>query len=177
MNRRWMVLILVVGLAAFSLWVWRWRPPESGASDDNREVALNGPGPNILVYMIDTLRAREIGAYGARIARTPAMDTFAAESTLFENAKTPSSWTRPAVASLITGVSPSVHGVETFDFLDRFLRPGRPVGRDYEYDLIVPFTTDWFVSLKKLPNTGRPRVRRCPDRIPVYPIPPRSIPS
>jgi len=28
-----------------------------------------------------------------------------------------------------------IHGVETFDFLDRFLMPERPVGRDYEYTL------------------------------------------
>src|SRR6185436_13943746 len=28
-----------------------------------------------------------------------------------------------------------IHGIETFDFLDRFLRPERPVGRDYEYSL------------------------------------------
>ena len=28
-----------------------------------------------------------------------------------------------------------MHGIKTFDFLDRFLRPQRTVGRDYEYDL------------------------------------------
>jgi len=28
-----------------------------------------------------------------------------------------------------------IHGMQTIDFLDRFLRPSRTVGRDYEYDL------------------------------------------
>lgn len=42
-----------------------------------------------------------------------------------------------------------IHGSGVFDFLDRFLRPERSVGRDYEYDLMAPFTTDWFVSLKE----------------------------
>ncbi len=32
-----------------------------------------------------------------------------------------------------------VHGIETFDFLDRHLAPERPVGRDYEYTLRAPF--------------------------------------
>jgi len=82
-----------------------WMP----ASD--QQVA-KGDRPNIIVYMVDTLRAREIGTYGAEIARTPAIDAFSAEAQVFEFARTPAPYTRAAVASLITGVSPSVHGVE-----------------------------------------------------------------
>ena len=82
------------------------------------EIDAAGARPNILVYMVDTLRARELGSYGAEITRTPAIDKFASESELFEHAITPSSWTRPAIASLFTGAPPSVHGVyRSTDFL------------------------------------------------------------
>jgi arylsulfatase A-like enzyme len=114
MKRRWAVLFVVAGLAALCLWLWRSQVVAPEALHGSGDAALAGDRPSILIYMIDTLRARDVGAYGADVTRTPAMDAFAAESALFENAKTPSSWTRPAVASLITGVSPSVHGVETF---------------------------------------------------------------
>lgn len=113
MNRRWTASLIAVGLAAASLWYWQSQGARPAPSSD-AEAALAGDRPSILVYMIDTLRAREIGAYGADVTQTPAMDAFAAESVLFENARTPSSWTRPAVASLLTGLPPSVHGIETF---------------------------------------------------------------
>ena len=69
--------------------------------------------PNILVYMIDTMRADQIGCYGAA-TKTPAFDRLAAEGVLFVNASSPASCTRPAVASLMTGVAPSVHGVHNY---------------------------------------------------------------
>lgn len=114
MNRRRTISVLLVLLAALAVWLWRHQtaPPEApGGSEESPQAEDR---PSILVYLIDTLRAREIGAYGAEITQTPAMDAFAAEGVLFQNAKTPSSWTRPAVASLLTGVPPTVHAIETF---------------------------------------------------------------
>ena len=70
-------------------------------------------GPNIIVYMVDTLRAHELGVYGAKITKTPSIDAFAADSVLFESARTPAPYTRAAVASFLTGLSPAVHGIET----------------------------------------------------------------
>jgi arylsulfatase len=69
--------------------------------------------PNIIVYMVDTLRARELGCYGAEITQTPSLDAFAADAVLFESARTPAPYTRPAVASFITGLTPAVHGIES----------------------------------------------------------------
>lgn len=72
----------------------------------------DGPaGPNIIVYLIDTLRADDLGCYGNKVVKTPAIDRLAAEGTLFENASTLAPLTRPAIASLITGVAPYIHGV------------------------------------------------------------------
>lgn len=42
------------------------------------------------------------------------MDALASEGVLFENAFSASTWTRPSAASLLTGLYPLKHGVETF---------------------------------------------------------------
>src|SRR6185295_14289062 len=58
------------------------------------------PGaPNVIVYLIDTLRPDVLGAYGGP-GPTPTFDRLAAEGTVFERAYSTASWTRPAVASL-----------------------------------------------------------------------------
>lgn len=71
--------------------------------------------PNVLFYVVDTLRADELGAYGNPVVQTPALDRFADEGTLFERVYAPSSWTRTSVASILTGMEPDVHGVEERD--------------------------------------------------------------
>lgn len=68
--------------------------------------------PNILVYMIDTLRADELGCYGARVTKTPAIDRFASQGALFVNAHSAAPATRPSIASFFTGVPSPAHGLE-----------------------------------------------------------------
>ncbi len=72
----------------------------------------SGP-PNVLLIVIDTLRADHLGAYGYSRNTSPAIDDLAREGLLFENAVSPASWTKPAVASLFTGLSPLQHRVFT----------------------------------------------------------------
>jgi arylsulfatase A-like enzyme len=68
--------------------------------------------PNVLLYVVDTLRADSLGSYGNPKVATPAADRFAREGRLFENAFASSSWTRPSMASLLTGLHPTRHGTE-----------------------------------------------------------------
>lgn len=72
-----------------------------------------GP-PNLLVVVIDTLRADRLGAYGNVRGLTPFLDELARRGTLFERAYAPSSWTMPSVASLLTSRYPTQHRVTTF---------------------------------------------------------------
>ena len=65
--------------------------------------------PNVIVYLIDTLRADHLGCYGARPSVTPRIDAFAGESTLYEHAYAQSSWTKPSTASILTGRRPRAH--------------------------------------------------------------------
>ncbi|HYG64316.1 MAG TPA: sulfatase [Thermoanaerobaculia bacterium] len=68
--------------------------------------------PDVIVYLVDTLRADHLGCYGYPRETSPRIDAFAAESVLFENAVAQSAWTRPAVTSILTGLDPHSHGVQ-----------------------------------------------------------------
>lgn len=70
----------------------------------------SGPRPNILIYMVDTLRADHLGCYGYDRPTSPSIDRFALDATLFTEMTAQSSWTRPAVASVFTGLNPQIHG-------------------------------------------------------------------
>lgn len=67
------------------------------------------PVKNVLLIVIDTLRADALSCYGGRRISTPHIDRLAADSILFEKAFAPAPWTIPTVASIMTGVSPLVH--------------------------------------------------------------------
>jgi arylsulfatase A-like enzyme len=71
------------------------------------------PARNLLLVLLDTLRADHVGFRGYRRSTTPRLDALAAEGTILTNVHTPSSWTRPATATLLTGLDPADHGVYT----------------------------------------------------------------
>lgn len=72
-------------------------------------------GCNVLLVSIDTLRADHLGAYGHDRPTSPAIDALAARSVVFEDAIAQSAWTRPAHASMLTGLYPSEHGIVGMD--------------------------------------------------------------
>lgn len=67
---------------------------------------------NVLLITLDTLRADRLTPYGYEARDvTPRLDAFAAESVVFDNAFSNSSFTPPAHASILTGRFPSEHGL------------------------------------------------------------------
>jgi len=66
--------------------------------------------PDVFVYVIDALRADHLGCYGYDRGTSPVIDAFAGEATLYQRALTPTTWTRPSVATMLSGLYPSVHG-------------------------------------------------------------------
>jgi len=72
----------------------------------------SGRQPDVLLYLVDTLRADHLGCYGYPRGTSPQIDAVAAESVLFEQAVAQSSWTRPAVTSILTGLDSRGHGVQ-----------------------------------------------------------------
>jgi arylsulfatase A-like enzyme len=85
-----------------------------------REARASGARANIVLYVVDTLRADYLGAYGHGAPTSPRLDAFAREAVLFEDAWAQASWTRSAVASVLTGLHVLSHGV---DREDRVLSP------------------------------------------------------
>ena len=68
-------------------------------------------GANILLVTLDTTRADRLGCYGCASAETPALDGLARDGVLFERCITPTAFTLPSHASIMTGRYPASHGV------------------------------------------------------------------
>ena len=71
--------------------------------------------PSIVLVVADTLRADFLGHRGLGPDVPPAIDRFASQAVDFRHAFAPAPWTKPSVASLLTGVYPTIHGVTTHD--------------------------------------------------------------
>lgn len=65
--------------------------------------------PDLVIYLVDTLRADHLGCYGYSRPTSPELDAFARESILYREGRTQSSWTRAAVATIFTGLEPITH--------------------------------------------------------------------
>ncbi|MFH0981563.1 MAG: sulfatase [Planctomycetota bacterium] len=66
--------------------------------------------PNILLIVVDTLRADKLGCHGSALGLTPHLDVVARESTRFERAFAHAPWTLPSFASMLTSTYPAQHG-------------------------------------------------------------------
>ncbi len=67
--------------------------------------------PNVILVVVDTLRPDHLSQYGYPLETSPALDRFAAEATIFENAYATSSWTVPSVTSILSGLNPVRHRI------------------------------------------------------------------
>ncbi len=88
-----------------------------------REAFVTGPrsvsrrlfepesGINVLLVAVDSLRPDRLGAYGYEYGQTPAIDALAERGVRYTRVISSSSDTRPAMASLLTGLSPLTHGL------------------------------------------------------------------
>ena len=71
--------------------------------------------PNVLVYMIDTLRADHASLYGYARDTTPFLKKLGAQGLVFEDCQVQATWTKPSVASLMTSLYSFTHGIRTDD--------------------------------------------------------------
>jgi arylsulfatase A-like enzyme len=67
--------------------------------------------PNVVVLLVDALRADQLGCYGATPSMTPTVDRLAAGGLVFDDMIAAASWTMPSVATYLTGLYPRSHGV------------------------------------------------------------------
>lgn len=66
---------------------------------------------NVVVVVIDTLRADHLPMYGYPRNTSPFLQRLSEDSLVFEKTFSSSSWTAPATASILTSLYPAQHGV------------------------------------------------------------------
>jgi len=103
----WAVGLGIIALAISGVGAMRGFGPGGEMAD--RPTAASLEKPNVLVILIDALRADHLGAYGYTRPTSPRIDAFAKEGALFLHNYSQSSWTKPATASLHTSRFPSMH--------------------------------------------------------------------
>jgi len=90
-------LVMVLGVATVGWW----------ALAERRMIASRPAGPrdapNVLLLILDTVRAADLSLYGYARATTPELEAFARRGTVFDRAFSVVSWTLPSHASLFTG--------------------------------------------------------------------------
>lgn len=108
----WLLLGVLFALASLAACDRGSEPPNAAPIPTAAETQSRIKPPNILLYVVDTLRADALSPYGNPTVETSAIERVAREGTLFERAYAQSSWTRPSMASLLTATYPAVHGVQ-----------------------------------------------------------------
>jgi arylsulfatase A-like enzyme len=77
--------------------------------------------PNVVLIVIDTMRADRLSFLGWPRATTPNLDRLAQRGIVFRNARAGATQTTPAMATLLTGLTPLAHGMVDV----RTVLPGR----------------------------------------------------
>lgn len=69
--------------------------------------------PNVILFSVDSLAARHLHCYGYDRPTAAHMDELASSGVQFRQAITQATWTKPALASIHTGLYPSVHKADS----------------------------------------------------------------
>ncbi len=86
-------------------------PPGPAA---NLDPPVDRPTPNIIMVMIDTLRADCLGCYGNTSGNTPNIDEIAAQGVTIQRVISAAPWTQPSIASFFSSLYPGVHKVVNY---------------------------------------------------------------
>lgn len=68
-------------------------------------------GKNVVIIIIDTLRADHLGLYGYGRETSAGLNAFAEDAIVVESSLSNAPWTKPSMASMFTSLYPSQHGV------------------------------------------------------------------
>jgi arylsulfatase A-like enzyme len=96
---------LIVIVLALALSVTGWRMFETRSALANLAPAPAGAS-NVLLIVLDTVRAKSLSLYAYHRGTTPQLEQLAKAGVVFERALSTSSWTLPAHATMFTGSYP-----------------------------------------------------------------------
>lgn len=92
--------LIGVPLLAGGILLRQWRAEARAAA----ALPPAAPGsPNILILVLDTVRAMSLSVYGYQRSTTPVLERLAKRGVVFNRAISTAPWTRPSHASLFTG--------------------------------------------------------------------------
>jgi choline-sulfatase len=88
-----------------------WGEPEIMLGKAPTPPMKEGTAPkNVILILMDTNRADNFKTFNPESkVKTPSFDAFAAKSLVFENAYNQENWTKPSVATTLTGTYPDTH--------------------------------------------------------------------
>ncbi|MEW5948588.1 MAG: sulfatase [Thermodesulfobacteriota bacterium] len=105
----------------------------------------NSKQPNIIVLILDALRADHVSCYGYHRNTTPNIDRISAQGTIFLETIATAPWTVPSVASIFTGCYPSEHGAtQENPHLDDLVPTLAQILSENGYETIGFSTNPWF---------------------------------
>lgn len=106
-------LCIALGLANYpvgvSIFNYFSDVPEEGSAGNA------GEKPNVIILLIDMLRADHVHSYGYERETTPNIDKYASEGVMFSNVRAQAAWTLPSTATLLSGLYPSTHGARNVE--------------------------------------------------------------
>lgn len=98
-----------------------WLVGKATAAPAEQQVTRRARGankPNLILVVVDTLRADAIEPFGPPEGTTPAFASLARDGVAFSRTYAQATWTRPSIASILTSQYPTAHGaVQKMDFL------------------------------------------------------------
>ncbi len=108
--RRTLPIVVAIAVLAFAIVEGTTWLRERTAT---AKLPAAAPGsPNVLVVVMDTVRADHLSLYGYNRETSPHLDAIAKQGVVFERDIAPSAWTLGSHASMLTGRYPHEHGVD-----------------------------------------------------------------
>ena len=98
---------IVIVPSVVALWACERPAPPADVLDRLKRIDR----PNIVLILVDTLRADWTTPYGFDAEVSPELQRWADRGVVFERALAQSSWTKVSMASLLTSLWPRSHGV------------------------------------------------------------------
>lgn len=94
----------LVGWGEPGLYTENWDDGATAAKEPTKHAK------HVLIYLIDTMRYDKLGVYNKKSSvKTPNIDAFAAEGTVYDWAYDNENWTKPSCATILTGLYPGTH--------------------------------------------------------------------
>ncbi len=108
-RRRWRAPLAVVATVFLAVEAAQWVQERAAVA---RLPAAAAGSPNVLVVVVDALRADHLTCYGYARPTSPNIDRLARSGVVLERAFSTAPYTLPSHASMLTGRYPHEHGVE-----------------------------------------------------------------